>query len=183
MEQTPQPPIRPLQVPRAHQCLNHPAPIAASQHGDQEAEKGVNDVALVKVLEYGEIPLSRVGQHEAQEGGEGVHGRHPENGDDLPLDERLVHPAQMSGHVEESEEAGEEGEGAGHVQHGEVALLLHLVLDVLRGALQLLLQRVDLALLAGQAEGVGLCLEEEEGRGHGEQGDASVVEQAVDAPC
>lgn len=69
------------------------------------------------------------------------------------------------------------------MEDGEVLGLFYLVLHVLRGGLELRLEGVDLTLLVGQAEGDGLGLEEEEGRGDGEEGDGSVVEEAVDAAC
>lgn len=86
-------------------------------------------------------------------------------------------------HMEHGQQTREQRECACHVNQCKVLGLLYLVLNVLRGALQLLLQRVDLALLAGQLEGEGLGLDEQEGRGDGQQRDGSVVEDAVDAAC
>ena len=89
----------------------------------------------------------------------------------------------MSGHVKEREEASEQCECAGHVEDGEVLGLFYLLLHVLGGGGQLVLQGGDLALLGGQLEGDGLSLEEEKGCGDGEEGDGAVVEEAVDAAC
>lgn len=68
------------------------------------------------------------------------------------------------------------------MEDGEILGVGHLVFHVGRGVSKLLFERVDLTLLVGQTEGDGLCLEEEEGGADGEEGDGSVVEEAVDAP-
>lgn len=74
----------------------------------------------------------------------------------------------MGRHVEGGDEAGEEGEGPGHVDDGQIVLLFHLDFDVLGGRFEFVLQFLELALRGGQAEGNCLGLEEEEEGGRGE---------------
>lgn len=142
------------------QCSHYCRPIAPSEDCYQEAQELVYHVGLVEAPQYPQVRIAAGRQDQAQEGCQAIYRAHPQNCHDLPLDERLIHLAQMGRHVKHGYQTREEREGAHHIDHRKVALLFYLLSDFMSGRFNLPLEFFDLMMFRGHSPGERLQLQE-----------------------
>ena len=127
------------------QQVHHLLPISASQDGNEERQEHIYAVGLVEILDDREpLCCQRIVQYQHEKGRGGINWRHPEHGQNLPLDDWLVHVPQMGCQMPKEYHDAEDGEGCGSL-HKDVFgrdvpdgchLLLHALLDVHHGGVE-----------------------------------------------